>query len=45
MSEINICGTAFDDCHIFATCTDTGPGTHTCTCNEGYYGDGTICKG
>ena len=35
-----------DDCHQFATCADTGPGTHKCTCNEGYTGDGKIiCRG
>ena len=44
-SEIKICGTPQDDCSEFATCTDTGPGTFTCTCNEGYTGDGRICKG
>ena len=42
---IKICGTEMDDCHKFATCTDTGPGTHKCTCNEGYTGDGKTCTG
>jgi hypothetical protein len=44
-SEIKICGTPQDDCSEFATCADTGPATFTCTCNEGYTGDGRICKG
>ena len=40
-----ICGTEKDDCHEFAKCADTGPGTHECTCNEGYTGDGKTCTG
>ena len=40
-----ICGTSEDDCSVFATCTDTDHGSFTCTCNEGYTGDGETCKG
>ena len=40
-----ICGSEKDDCHEYATCTDTSSGTHECTCNEGYTGDGWTCKG
>ena len=41
-----MCGSAEEDCHKFATCADTGPGTYKCTCNEGYTGDGKIsCTG
>ena len=43
---IQNCGTVRDDCHQFATCANTGPGTYKCTCNEGYTGDGKIsCTG
>ena len=43
--EMKICGTPNDDCSQYATCADTGPGTYSCTCNEGYTGDGKSCKG
>ena len=41
---IKICGVS-DDCHEFATCTDTAPGKYVCACNEGYKGDGKSCEG
>ena len=43
--EIKICGTPQDDCHQYATCTNTGPALYRCTCNEGYTGDGKQCEG
>ena len=42
---IKICGGSRDDCSEFATCSDTGPGAYTCTCNEGYTGNGKTCEG
>lgn len=42
---IKICGSTRDDCHRDASCTDTGPGTYQCTCNEGFTGDGKSCSG
>ena len=44
LAEI-ICGTPKDDCHEFATCKDTGPGEHECTCKPWYTGDGKSCTG
>ena len=43
--ETRICGTKDDDCHEFAMCIDTGPGTKKCICKEGYSGDGKMCHG
>ena len=31
-------------CHQHATCADVS-GSHTCTCNNGYTGDGYTCSG
>ena len=31
-------------CHFDATCNNT-IGSYTCNCNEGFTGNGTICKG
>ena len=42
---VNTCGTPRDDCHEHATCTDVGSGSYTCTCNEGYTGNGKNCVG
>ena len=32
------------NCNTYATCTNT-PGGFTCTCNQGYTGDGVACVG
>lgn len=30
-------------CHPHALCTYEGPNRHSCTCQEGYHGDGRVC--
>ncbi|XP_064235981.1 stabilin-2 isoform X2 [Aotus nancymaae] len=30
-------------CHPHAHCTYLGPNRHSCTCQEGYHGDGQVC--
>ena len=42
--DINECALSLDDCHQFATCTNT-VGSFECRCNIGYEGDGVNCRG
>jgi hypothetical protein len=39
----NSCTKNNGGCDPNATCTGTGPGTNSCTCNAGYTGNGTTC--
>ena len=43
-TDIDECITSTDNCHVDATCTNTG-GSFTCACNNGYTGVGTTCTG
>ena len=43
-TDIDECTTNTDDCHANASCINTD-GNFTCTCNDGYIGDGTSCAG
>ena len=43
-SDFNECIAETDNCDTNATCTNT-PGSFTCTCNQGYTGDGVMCTG
>ena len=44
-SDIDECATdAADICSLNANCTNS-PGNFTCTCFEGYRGDGVLCLG
>lgn len=40
--DINECSN--NPCHSHAECKNTD-GSYTCTCSDGYYGDGTSCTG
>ena len=40
--DIDECELEGDDCHMYATCTDT-IGSFECTCNSGFDGDGVNC--
>ena len=41
---INECENGVDDCSINAMCTDAKY-LYTCTCNDGYSGNGKTCTG
>ena len=43
-SDIDECTTAVHNCNAKAACGNT-EGTFTCTCNDGYTGDGVNCQG
>eukprot|EP00058_Branchiostoma_floridae_P002560 XP_002588048.1 hypothetical protein BRAFLDRAFT_83028 [Branchiostoma floridae] len=40
--DVDECATGTDNCHEDASCTDTD-GSFTCTCNDGYTGNGLLC--
>ena len=45
VSDINECSDPMlNNCHEQATCTNTNGG-YTCTCIDGYKGNGTACTG
>ena len=44
IADIDECSSGTHHCHVNATCTDTD-GSFTCSCNNGFTGDGRQCKG
>ena len=45
LSDIDECADATtDNCDSNSMCTNA-PGSFTCTCNQGYTGNGTVCFG
>ena len=44
VTDIDECTTNAHDCHLDATCSNTG-GSFTCICKQGYSGDGKQCDG
>ena len=43
-TDINECNDNAHDCHSDASCSNT-VGSFTCSCNQGYSGDGRQCVG
>ena len=41
--DVDECSTGTDNCHAQATCSNT-PGSFTCTCSNGYEGNGRVCS-
>jgi len=44
VTDVDECAQNNGNCNSHAKCTNT-PGSFTCTCLDGYYGDGIICTG
>ena len=44
VTDIDECTANAHDCHLDATCSNTD-GSFTCSCNQGYSGDGKQCGG
>ncbi len=44
LSDIEECEDGLDNCDSNATCMNT-VGSFTCTCNEGFSGNGVMCSG
>lgn len=42
--DIDECATGADNCDSKAACANT-PGSFSCTCNQGYSGEGVTCVG
>ncbi len=42
--DIDECTEMVDNCHAKAVCTNTA-GSFSCTCNNGFSGDGVTCIG
>lgn len=45
LPEVDPCSSSNGGCSEFAICTKLAPGERSCTCEEGYTGDGTVCLG
>ena len=43
-TDTDECSETNHSCHEFASCTNTPAGGYTCTCMEGYTGNGTSCS-
>ena len=41
---LDLCADGSHDCHANASCVTT-PGSYSCTCKEGFTGNGKFCQG
>ena len=44
LTDVDECNDGIDNCHSFANCSNAN-GSFSCSCHDGYTGDGLTCSG